>query len=59
VTEIRYPAITICNPKSHDTGEYVQSVFNNFNITGLKNKNYPFMRYVEVRTSTPLLSWMM
>ncbi len=25
-----YPAITFCNPKGYDTGEYTRAVFNNF-----------------------------
>jgi hypothetical protein len=30
VQEVDFPAVTLCNPKGHDTGEYVRAVFNNF-----------------------------
>jgi hypothetical protein len=25
-----FPAVTLCNPRGHDTGEYVRAIFNNF-----------------------------
>jgi hypothetical protein len=30
VQEVDYPAVTLCNPRGHDTGEYVRAIFNNF-----------------------------
>jgi hypothetical protein len=30
VQEVDFPAVTLCNPKGQDTGEYVRAVFNNF-----------------------------
>jgi hypothetical protein len=30
VQEVNFPAVTLCNPRGHDTGEYVRAIFNNF-----------------------------
>ncbi len=30
MTEVDFPALTLCNPNHADTGEYVRAVFNNF-----------------------------
>jgi hypothetical protein len=52
VQEVDFPAVTLCNPTGHDTGEYVRAIFNNFlflekNVTTkssrLKEAFKPFM----------------
>jgi hypothetical protein len=30
VQGVDFPAVTLCNPNGHDTGEYVRAIFNNF-----------------------------
>ena len=40
VTKLKYPAITICKSKGFaDPGEYLRSVFNNFQLTYTYNKD--------------------
>jgi hypothetical protein len=51
VQDVDYPAVTLCNAKGHDTGEYVRSIFNNFvfleeltnKSSNLKNMFQPFL----------------
>ena len=36
--EVPYPAITICNPKGYDVGEYIRAIFDNFEFSCEKGK---------------------
>ena len=33
IREVPYPAITICNAKGYDVGEYIRAVFDNFEFS--------------------------
>jgi hypothetical protein len=66
VQEVDFPAVTLCNPKGQDTGEYVRAIFNNFvflekNVTTkssrLKELFKPFLDEGVTRTVNLLLSY--
>jgi hypothetical protein len=57
--------VTFCNPNSHDSGEYVRSVFNNFVFVDkagenksakLKEAFYNFIEDIAMDLGTNLLS---
>jgi hypothetical protein len=71
VQDVDYPAVTFCNAKGHDTGDYVRSIFNNFvfleeqtnKSTNLKNMFQPFLdgvteyRYTKKGLGRPFFKW--
>lgn len=67
---VDFPALTLCNPRGHDVGEYVRSVFNNFDFlekvttekgsARLKRKFQPFLDEVTEKWTeekTPFIEW--
>jgi hypothetical protein len=68
VHEVDFPAVTFCNPRGHDTGEYVRSIFDNFDFLNttefqtdsdrLKELFAPFLTAVAKESfGTNLIEW--
>jgi hypothetical protein len=67
VQGVDFPAVTLCNPNGHDTGEYVRAIFNNFQFLEKHDKTTKsarakkmfdfFLRTVQYGFQSNLFDW--